>query len=92
MRGIRWANALCVSLLLSACAASPPAIKDVPVNVPVIQVQKCIKKSDIPTRPEPLAKSAPSDLEVALSLALAKISEWYRYGERADAAMSACAE
>lgn len=78
-------------LLLAGCATTQPAIRTQIVEKPVIQVQKCIKAEDVPTRPRPLAQEAkPSDLETALSIALAKISEWTRYGNKIDEIIKNC--
>lgn len=80
-------------LLLGACATTQPGIRTVMVDRPVIQVEHCVKKEDVPTRPATLNSGpTPSNLEQALSLALAKISEWTRYGNRTDEILRACTE
>lgn len=78
-------------LLLGACATTQPAIRTQIVEKPVVITQKCVKVEDVPSRPRPLAQEAkPSDLETALSTALAKISEWTRYGNKTDEIMKNC--
>jgi hypothetical protein len=78
-------------LLLAGCATTQPAIRTQIVEKPVIQVQKCIKAGDVPVRPRPLSQEVkPSDLETALSVALAKISEWTRYGNKTDEIIKNC--
>lgn len=86
MRGIGFS----LLLALTACA-STPAIKTVMVDRPIPIVQKCVKASDIPVRPKTLKEEGlPLDLEKALSIALAKISEWTRYGHQTDTILSGC--
>lgn len=82
-------SSLVLSLLLVGCAHTTPGIKIQTVEVPVIHVQKCIKKEDTPTRPKRLG-SMPSNIEDALRIALAKVSEWTRYGNKADKIFAAC--
>lgn len=78
-------------LLLAGCATTQPAIRTQIVEKPVIQVEKCVKAEDVPSRPRPLSQEAkPSDLETALSVALAKISEWTRYGNKTDEILKNC--
>lgn len=78
-------------LLLAGCATTQPAIRTQIVEKPVIQVEKCVKAKDVPSRPRPLAQEAkPSDLETALSIALAKISEWTRYGNKTAEIIKNC--
>lgn len=93
MRGT-LCNLLVLSVMLSACASTrSPGIKIEYVDRPVIQVQKCIKRGDVPARPTALKTSEqPSDLERALSLALAKVSEWTRYGNKMDVIVRNCTE
>lgn len=75
--------------LLFACSHTEPGVKIEYVDRPVITVEKCIKKEDVPTRPSKLG-GTPSDLEQALSLALAKVSEWTRYGNKTEIVISNC--
>lgn len=78
------------ALLLASCATTKdPGIKVEYIEKPVIQVQSCVKASDVPDRPARLA-SPPDNLERALSLALAKVSEWTRYGNKADVILKGC--
>lgn len=78
-------------VMLAGCSTTQPAIRTQIVEKPVIQVQKCVKAEDVPSRPRPLAQEVkPSDLETALSVALAKISEWTRYGNKTDEIMKNC--
>lgn len=77
-------------LALAACSTtSTPGIKVEYIEKPVIQVQPCVKASDVPERPSRLA-SPPDNLERALSLALAKVSEWTRYGKKSDVILKGC--
>lgn len=85
MRGILFSF-----LLLAGCATTQPAIRTQIVEKPVIQVEKCVKAEDVPVRPRPLSEAKPVDLETALSIALAKISEWTRYGNKADEVLTNC--
>lgn len=88
MRGIAFK--LLPVVLLASCATTP-GIKTVLVDRPVIKVEKCIKKEDVPQRPEDLKRTPmPKDLETALSVAIAKISEWTRYGNKTDEIMKNC--
>jgi hypothetical protein len=89
MRGILYK--LLPILLVSGCMTAQPGIRTEIVEKPVIQVQKCIKISDVPVRPRPLKdEPKPSDLESALSTALVKISEWTRYGNKTDEIIKNC--
>ncbi len=91
MRGVIFK--LAPLLLLGACATTQPGIRTVMVDRPVVQVEHCVKKEDVPARPSALNSGpAPSNLEQALSLALAKLSEWTRYGHRTDEILRACVE
>lgn len=85
MRGIIFSV-----LLLAGCATTQPAIRTQIVEKPVIQIEKCVKAEDVPVRPRPLSESKPNDLEAALSIALVKISEWTRYGNKADEVLRNC--
>lgn len=78
------------ALLLSACATSKePGIRVEYVEKPVIQAQSCVKASDVPTRPARLS-TPPDNIERALAVALAKVSEWTRYGNKADVILKGC--
>jgi len=93
MHGLRCKLVVWLSpLLLIACTTpSTPGIKVEYVDKPVLVETKCVKPKDIPSRPGPLAASAiPSNVESALSVALAKVSEWTRYGNRTDAILKSC--
>lgn len=80
-------------LLLGACASTQPGIRTVMVDRPVVQVEHCVNEEDVPARPAPLnTEPIPSDLEQALSVALAKVSEWTRYGNRTDEILRSCVE
>jgi hypothetical protein len=89
MRGLVFSLLFLVTI--SGCAKPSPAIRTQIVEKPVIQVQKCIAEEDTPVRPEPLAETpVPFDLETALSLALAKIADWTRYGNKTETAIKNC--
>ena len=89
MRGLSY-KLLLLPLLLVGCTPGV-GIKTQIVTRPVLLTEKCIKKEDIPTLPKPLHDTAiPSDLETALSLTLAKISEWAEYGHQADTVIQNC--
>jgi hypothetical protein len=91
MRGVIFK--LMPLLFLAGCASTQPGIRTVMVDRPVVQVEHCVNKEDVPARPASLNTGpAPSDLEQALSVALAKISEWTRYGNRTDEILRACVE
>ena len=92
MRGVRC-NVLLPLLLLGACATTPEkGIKVEYVDRPVITETKCVKVKDIPQRPGSLAASGlPSNVERALSLAMAKVSEWTRYGNKTNEILVSCA-
>lgn len=78
-------------LSLSACSTTDtPGIKVVTQPVASIQVQHCVDKKDIPVRPGKLQKM-PTSLEDALRATLAKIGEWTKYGNTANAVLNGCA-
>lgn len=84
-------SSIFLSLLLVGCAHTQPGIKIQTVEVPVIHTQKCIKKEDIPAKPASLSKTTmPSNISDVARLALAKVSEWTRYGNKADLVFKAC--
>ncbi len=76
-------------LLLSACTTTQPGIRIEYVDRPVVTVEKCIRKDDVPKAPSKLPP-LPTDLEGALATALAKVSEWTRYGKRVDIILPKC--
>lgn len=78
-------------LLLSACATPTQGIKVEYVDRPVITETKCVKVKDIPAVPKKLG-AAPTNLETALAISLAKVSEWLRYGNKTDAILKSCSE
>jgi len=79
-------------LLLSACAThQTPGIKVEYVEKPVIVQKACLQSKDIPIVPNRLG-AAPTNIETALATALAKVSEWMRYGNRADPIMKSCSQ
>lgn len=84
-------KALFPFLLLAGCATAEPAVRVETVEVPVIRVEKCVAKADVPELPAALPPR-PSYLPAALDLALAKVLEWVSYGEKADAVLQGCAE
>lgn len=88
MRGISY-KILPWFLLLSACQTATPGIKVEYVDRPVITETKCVKVGDIPVLPKRLG-TAPSNLETALAVSLAKVSEWMRYGNKTDAILKSC--
>lgn len=89
MRGISCS----LLLLLAACSTPQRGIEVRTVSVPVVSTEKCIKKGDIPDRPKSLASEGlPPDTETALARALAKVSEWTRFGNKVDIIVSACAK
>jgi len=76
---------------MACTTAGPPGIKVEYVDKPVLVETKCVKAKDIPSRPGPLSASAiPSNIETALSVALAKVSEWTRYGNKTDVILKSC--
>ena len=77
-------------LLLTGCTTVERGVKTQIVEKPVLITQKCVKTENIPTRPRPLSDSQPTDLESAFSLSLSKISEWIRYGNKADEIFKNC--
>lgn len=85
MRGLVFS----LVFLLAACMPKP-GIEIRTVEKPVLVIEKCIKKEDAPVLPSPLQKPIPSDLETALSVALAKVSEWTRYGAEASTIINGC--
>lgn len=91
MRGVSYSL---LTLLLAACATTrEPGIKVEYVDKPVIVEQKCVKGKDIPSLPGRLSSTAiPSNVETALAVALAKVSEWTRYGNKTDAILKSCSE
>ncbi len=95
MRGSDFKPAyLLLPLLLAACATrGEPGIRVEYVDRPVIQQKYCLQPSDIPKRPGNLSGTAvPSNLEKALDVAMAKVSEWIRYGNQANVLMNGCAK
>jgi len=80
---------LLILLLLAGC--SHTGIRTQFVDRPVLKVEKCIKKGDIPVQPKKLSEEGmPLDLEGLAAAALAKVSEWTRYGGKADILFSGC--
>lgn len=91
MRGLFFKLFIWLMPLTLVGCSQPQGIHIEQVKVPVVKVEKCVKQSDIPKQPQPLhAKPAPNEIEGALSLALAKISEWVRYGHQVDPIMKGC--
>jgi len=90
MRGVKCSL---IALALAGCATTrTPGIKVEYVDRPVITETKCVKTKDIPTKPGSLSASGiPENVERALSLAMAKVSEWTRYGNKADTILRGCA-
>lgn len=89
MRGILFK--LLPLILLAGCAHEVPGIRTQIVEKPVLVVQKCIKKEDVPVKPHTLKEAGtPTDLESALSLSLAKVTEWERYGNKTDEIFKNC--
>lgn len=81
---------LLIPLALAACTTTREGgIKVEYVEKPVIQVQPCVKAADVPERPARLS-SPPDNIERALAVALAKVSEWTRYGNKADVILKGC--
>lgn len=79
-------------LALAGCAGKPlPAVEVRTVEVPVLRVEKCIAKADVPAKPAALPKR-PQAIGKALDVAVAKVLEWQTYGDRADAVMKGCAD
>lgn len=77
-------------LTLGGCAHQAGVRVD-QIKVPVVVIQKCVNQKDIPLQPKSLhEKAAPSDLETALSWALAKIDEWTQYGHKVDPILKGC--
>lgn len=88
MRGILFS--LLVGLSLCGCTTNA-GIKTVFVDRPVITVEKCIKKEDVPVRPQALKDGPhPTTLDQALGFAEAKVSEWTRYGDKTDVIVKGC--
>lgn len=82
-----------ILLLVSACAKPEAGIRVEYVDRPVITETSCVKAKDVPKTPGPLSGAAmPKNTETALSVAMAKVSEWTRYGNKADAILTACAK
>lgn len=77
------------SLLLVGCSTTP-GIEVRTVKVPVLSVEKCIQKKDIPAKPSDL-EEMPFNLEVVARLALAKVAEWQAYGNKVDPVLKGCA-
>ena len=91
MTSLRKMQIAIAAALLAGCAGkAPPAVEVRTVEVPVVRVEKCIAKRDIPTKPGPLPKR-PKAISQALDVAVAKVLEWQSYGDRADAVMKGCA-
>lgn len=90
MRG-KLLSSLIGMALLSGCATTQPGIKIERVEVPVVVTEKCITKEQVPTVPSNLGP-LPADLEKALAVALAKVSEWTRYGHKTDVVLTGCTE
>lgn len=77
-------------VLLAGCNSRKPVIDVQTVEVPVLRVERCLDKKDIPARPGPLPKR-PSSVSVAVDILLGKVRNWELYGDKADASMQACA-
>ncbi len=84
------ASVLFIGLLLCGCTTRY-GTKVETIEVPVLRVEKCVKKEDIPTRPDQLGE-LPSNLETAMRIALAKIADWKAYGNQVDLGLQGCAD
>jgi hypothetical protein len=85
MRGIIFS-----CLLLAGCAGQT-GIQTQIVEKPVIHTEKCVKAEEIPATPARLSdEAAPDNVETALAKALAKLSEWTRYGHVTDQILKKC--
>jgi hypothetical protein len=86
MRGIIFS----LPFLITACA-SDPGVQVKYVDRPVVETRNCLRQEDIPKPPDKLRNTTtPHTIDSALSIALAKIAEWEKYGSAADAAMQSC--
>lgn len=80
-------------LLLLASCTTTKGIHTQFVDRPVITIEKCVKKEDIPTPPAPLrSQPAPKDLEDMASKAMGKVGEWEQYGHKTDQILKKCSE
>lgn len=75
-------------LLVGCSTTKEPGVRIEYVDRPVIKVEKCIKKEDVPK--QPVKEVLPDNLESAFALALAKLSEWTGYGKRVDIIVKNC--
>lgn len=79
-----------IALALAGCSTKPPAVEVRTVEVPVIRVEQCVARKDIPTKPGALPKR-PKGISAALDIAVAKVLELQTYADKADALIRGCA-
>jgi hypothetical protein len=79
--------------LLAGCQTPQPRVIEKVVTQPVVVERPvpCIKDTDIPLLPAPLV-DAPATANAALSLALAKLDEYVKYGAGSQSIMRNCAK
>ena len=77
------------ALALGGCATRQPAIEIRTVEVPVLRVETCFEKADLPKVPSGLPKR-PSTVSSALDVAVAKVIEFQGYAAKADALLNIC--
>jgi len=94
MRGTLCNVSIILSLCLlgtTGCARTSQGVSVKYVDRAVVQVEKCFKKEDRPTRPKSLKEEGlPADLEKALAVSLAKVSEFFRYSNKTEAILDSC--
>jgi len=94
MRGTRFNVNIVLPLCLlgmSGCHKPSQGIRIEYVDRSVIKVEKCLKASERPTRPKSLqSEGLPADLERLAAVALAKVSEYFRYSNKTEAIMDNC--
>lgn len=92
MRGINFKYGFIIlsfSLIGACTKPDAPGIRVEYVDRPVIQVEKCIQKQDRPIRPSKLG-TVPDKIEDALSMVLAKVSEFNRYSNKTELILDSC--
>lgn len=80
-------------LLVAGCQTPPTRVVEKIVTQPVVVERPvpCIKDTDIPLLPTPLG-SLPGGANAALSLALAKLDEYVKYGDGSQSMLQTCAK
>jgi hypothetical protein len=87
-----WLIVVAVLWAMTGCVATVPPkvvteVRTVEIKVPVRE--KCLKAEELPTKPQKVIK-ADADYKGLSAGAVADLTEWKAYYEKADALMKGC--